>query len=98
MPWGATFGVPASPESYDQTVPLVEELTHGLMDGCIVHIMSPTATGYRVTEVWESEAHWRRFREGILTPLLQRLTGEESPQQPEPAPFPVHAVRARSTD
>jgi hypothetical protein len=92
MAWGATFDVPASIESYDQTVPLVVELTGGLADGCVVHFMSPTDGGYRVTEIWQSEDHWRRFRNEILTPLLQRLTGEDSPAQPEPNPFPVHAV------
>ena len=66
--------------------------------GCIVHIMSPTDDGYRVTEVWESEQHWQRFRNEVLTPLLQRITGEESPEQPEPQSFPVHSVRARSTE
>jgi hypothetical protein len=46
-----------------------------------------------VIEVWESEQHWRRFRTKILTSLLQRSTGEESPDQPPPQQFPVHAVR-----
>jgi hypothetical protein len=43
--------------------------------------------------MWESEQHWRRFRTEILTPLLQRLTGEENPEQPPPQQFPVPAVR-----
>jgi hypothetical protein len=64
-----------------------------LADGCLVHIVTPTASGYRVIEVWESEQHWRRFRTEILTSLLQRSTGEESPDQPPPQQFPVHAVR-----
>ncbi|MCW2802208.1 MAG: hypothetical protein JWN06_425 [Propionibacteriaceae bacterium] len=59
--------------------------------------MSPTEGGYRVTEVWESEEHWQLFRNDILTPLLKRITGEESPTQPDPQPFPVHSVRSRST-
>lgn len=99
MAWGATFDVPgADPDFYDQTVQMVEELTHGIPEGCIVHVMSPTDTGYRVTEVWESEEAWQRFRGEILTPLLQRVTGDQSPQQPEPQAFPVHTVRARSTE
>jgi hypothetical protein len=56
MTWGATFDVPGSdPEFYDQMVQMVNEMTHGIPEGCIVHIMSPTDDGYRVTEVWESE-------------------------------------------
>jgi hypothetical protein len=49
-----------------------KEITHGIPDGLIAHIASPTETGYRVTEVWQSEDHWKRFRTGVLTPLLQR--------------------------
>ena len=86
------------PEFYDQTVQMVEELTHGIPDGRIVNFMSLTDDGYRVTEIWESEEHWQRFRNEILTPLLRRITGEESPEQPDPQPFPVHSVSARSTD
>jgi hypothetical protein len=35
MPWGATFDVPAPIENYDETVPLVEEITHGMPEGLI---------------------------------------------------------------
>lgn len=98
MSWGATFDVPAPIETYDETVPLVEEITHGMPEGMIVHVASPTEGGYRVTEVWQSEEHWKRFRIGVLTPLLQRLTGQDEPEQPDPQPFPVHAVRSRSTE
>ena len=73
-------------------------MTHGIPEICIVHIMSPTDNGYRLTEVWESGQAWPRFRSEILTPLLRRVTGEESPQQPDPQAFRVHAVRARSTE
>ena len=98
MPWGATFDVSAPIENYDETIPLVEEITHGIPEGLIVHFASPTESGYRVTEVWQSEDHWKRFRTGVLTPLLQRLTGQEAPEQPDPQPFSVHAVRSRSTE
>ena len=99
MAWGAVFDVPdTDTDFYDRGGQMVEEITHGIPEGCIVHIMSPTDDGYRVTEVWESEQHWQRFRGEILTPLLQRLVGEESLEQPYPEPFPVHSVRARSTE
>jgi hypothetical protein len=66
MPWGATFDVPAPIETYDETIPLVEEITHGMPEGMIIHVASPTDSGYRVTEVWQSEEHWKRFRTGVL--------------------------------
>jgi hypothetical protein len=70
---GATSDVSALIENYDETIPLVEEITHGIPDGLIAHIASPTETGYRITEVWQSEDHWKRFWTDVLTPLLQRL-------------------------
>jgi hypothetical protein len=98
MPWGATFDVPANIENYDETLPMVDEITHGMPEGLMVHIASPTGTGYRVTEVWQSEDDWKRFRTGVLTPLLQQITGQDEPEQPDPQPFPVHAVRSLSTE
>ena len=99
MTWGATFDVPGtSPEFYDRALKmLLDEVPQGIPEGCIVHFMSPTADGYRITEVWESEEQFQRFRREIQRPLLLRLVGEESLNQPDPQPFPVHAVRARST-
>jgi hypothetical protein len=97
MPYGAIFDVPAPIDTYDQLIPAVEEVTHGMPQGCLVHIATPTDAGYRVIEVWESEDHWRRFRTEILTPIVQRATGEESPSQPTPQPFPVHSVRTAGT-
>jgi hypothetical protein len=45
MTWRATFDVPGTdPEFYDQTVQMVEEMTHGIPEGCIVHIMSRATT------------------------------------------------------
>ena len=99
MAWGATFEVPnTNTDFYDQALKmLLKEVPHGMPEGCIVHFMSPTADGYRITEVWESEEQFQRFRREIQRPLLLRLVDEESLKQPDPQPFPVHAVRARST-
>ena len=100
MAWGAMFDVHGTDlEFYDRALEsLLEEVPSGLPEGCIVHFMSPTADGYRITEVWESEDQWHRFRREIQRPLLLRLVGEESLEQPDPQPFPVHAVRARATE
>jgi hypothetical protein len=69
MAFGATFDVSAPVEVYDQLLPEVRTAIGGpLGDGCLVHIVTPTDSGYRVVKVWESEQHWRRFRTEILTP------------------------------
>ncbi len=57
---------------------MVEEITQGMPEGCIVRIMSPTDDGYRVTEVWESDL--RSTGNGsatVLTPLLSGVVGDE---------------------
>jgi hypothetical protein len=101
MPWGATFDVPAPIENYDETVPLVEEITHGVPEGMIGddrplrYFHRERLPGHRDLAVG---GPLEEFPDRRATPLLQRLTGQDEPEQPDPQPFPVHAVRARSTD
>jgi hypothetical protein len=35
MGWGATLDVPAAIEDYDEMLPMVEEITHGMPEGLI---------------------------------------------------------------
>ena len=39
--------------------------------GFLVHISGPTETGYRVTEVWESQADQQRFATEHVAPIFQ---------------------------
>ena len=49
-------------------------------EGIISHIAGPTAGGYRVVDVWESEEHAGRF---YGSPDFQKAVGVLPPMQPE---------------
>jgi hypothetical protein len=38
--------------------------------GLVLHVAGPTDEGFRIVEIWESEAAWRRFE-----PVLQEALG-----------------------
>jgi hypothetical protein len=42
--------------------------------GLIVHTAGFTGEGtFRIFDVWETEAHWTRFRDEELNPIVERL-------------------------
>jgi hypothetical protein len=53
--------------------------------GLLSHVAGPTSDGWRVVDVWESEAAFSKFGE-VLKPLLQ----EFKVPQAKPQIFPVH--------
>ena len=44
--------------------------------GLIIHTAGPTATGWRVVDVWESEEALQKFRDGRLMPAIREAVGE----------------------
>ena len=54
-------------------------------NGLLHHIGAPTANGWMVVDVWESEEHFNKFGE-ILMPLLQKNQVPET----EPVVMPLH--------
>ena len=54
-------------------------------DGLLHHIGAPTADGWMVVDVWESEEHFNKFGE-ILMPLLEKNQVPET----EPIVMPLH--------
>jgi hypothetical protein len=46
-------------------------------DGGIVHTAGVLSDGrFRVIDIWESEAHFQRFREERLAPVIAEVAGE----------------------
>ena len=62
--------------------------THGNPpDGLIVHVATTTADGVHVTDVWESEAAFEKFRDSQLLPAMQKFMTEHDmsmDQAPQP--------------
>jgi hypothetical protein len=58
--------------------------------GLIFHASGPTATGWRVIDVWEDEAAMARFQRERLGPAVAQLGGMAPPQVQV---MPVHAMQ-----
>lgn len=58
--------------------------------GLLVHVDGPTATGWRVIDVWESEADIARFQRELFAPAAAQLGGLP---QPTMQVMPVHRLQ-----
>jgi hypothetical protein len=56
-------------------------------DGLIVHVASETSDGVHVTDIWESEDAFEKFRDNQLVPTMQKFMAEHN-MPPETAPQP----------
>ena len=68
---GATYAVVQDvPASWDAYLERVEAIGAPLPEGLLVHVAGPTDEGFRMIEVWESQAAWERFRDERLARAL----------------------------
>lgn len=65
--YAVVHDVPASWSAY---LDGVESLQDGQPDGLLVHAAGPTEEGFRMIDVWESQAAWERFRDERLLAAL----------------------------
>jgi hypothetical protein len=49
-------------------------------DGSLEHTAGPSETGWAVFDVWQSEAHWKRFLEQRLSPAFLKVGGISPPR------------------
>ena len=85
MSYAFVQDVAASWEQYER---FADAMT-GSPEGLILHVAGPTDEGFRIIEVWESEAAWERFS-------AERLQGAAVGQPLQPPVFrdlrPAHLV------
>jgi hypothetical protein len=55
----------------------VEALITASPEGLIAHVAGSCDEGWRIIDVWESEAHCRRFQEEVLWPAVGQAVGNE---------------------
>jgi hypothetical protein len=72
-------------EQYDA---VLQQVGDAQPEGALVHIAGPTDDGWRVIEVWESEATQQRFQEDLLNPAFDRAGAPRV----TPTFFPVHMI------
>jgi len=57
-------------ENYEASIAAVHP-ANGLPDGQIFHAAGPSADGWTIVAVHESQQSWESFRDGILMPRMQ---------------------------
>ena len=62
-----------------------------LPEGCQVHIAGPSAGGWRVITVWDSEEQFQQFRNDRLIPAMKEVGGDDF-IAPSIQPDPVHKL------
>jgi hypothetical protein len=82
MTYAHVVDVAAPVEMYDALHAEIVHQSGDAADGLLVHVGRPTDAGFQVLEVWESRAHFERFNNEVVLPILARM----SAGQPGPAP------------
>lgn len=57
-------------------------------DGLVVHVMTETADGVHVVDVWESTDQFIRFRDARLLPAMGQVMASAGVRMPDPPPEP----------
>lgn len=91
MPYALVQDVAASWHRYDRFAASMAPPPEGL----ILHVAGPTDEGFRIIEVWESEADWERFK-AELPPDEPPVDGRSHASPVFRALRPVHIVHGRS--
>lgn len=71
--YGISYHVSAPIEAYDVLHKVLVEVTDESGEGLLVHVARPTADGFEIIEVWESEEHFGTFMRQTLPKAVARL-------------------------
>lgn len=92
MTYNITVNVEAPIELYDAAHAAIWEAVGTSVDGLILHIGRPTATGFQVIEIWESKEQCDQFDVDVANPAIARVSGGQ-PMPPIPrVEFDVHGL------
>ena len=58
-------------------------------DGLIAHVMTATADGVHVVDIWESQDHFQQFNTARLGPTMQTVFSERGVALDGPPPEPT---------
>ena len=72
MAFGTVHHFPGgTKEQYEASIAAVHPSDGSLPDGQIFHAAGPSAGGWTIMAIHESQSSWERFRDGTLLPKLQ---------------------------
>jgi hypothetical protein len=80
----------------EMTTRVESEVGNAHVAGLVAHVSGPTATGWRIIDVWESEEDYHRFQTERLNPALQVATRGQTPPSRPFEQLPVTGVSGLS--
>ncbi len=87
MVYAQLWHVDLSVDEYDA---IFAALDDARPDGLILHLASPSGSGMRIIEVWQSAEHSARFAGRTLAPVVAAIGGDLPPGSREV--LPVHRL------
>jgi hypothetical protein len=93
MPYGIVHHFPGgTKEQYEASIAAVHPSADQLPDGQIFHAAGPSAGGWTILAVHESQESWGRFRDDILMPRMQQGIEGGFPTPPEEIAIDLYKV------
>ena len=94
MAYGIVHNFPGgTKEQYEASIAAVHPSDGGLPEGQLFHAAGPSADGWTIVAVHESQESWERFRDETLLPTMGAagagIVGV-LPTPPQDTTFPVH--------
>ena len=93
MAYGVIHHFPGgTKEQYEASIAAVHPSPDSLPEGQIYHAAGPSADGWTIVAVHDSQASWERFRDGLLLPALQAGIAGGFTGTPEEKTFEVDTL------
>ena len=94
MAYGVVHTFPGgTQEQSEASIAAVHPSRDELPDGQIFHAAGPTADGWVITAVHESQESWERFRDDILGPAMAKGVEGGFTTPPQETAFEVHNLQ-----
>ena len=93
MAYGVIHHFPGgTKEQYDASLAAVHPSPTSLPEGQVYHAAGPTADGWTIVAVHDSQASWEQFRDGLLLPALQAGIADGFEGTPQETTFEVDTL------
>jgi hypothetical protein len=94
MAYGVVHHFPGGTrEQYEASLAAVHPASDVLPDGQIFHAAGPSADGWTIVAVHDSQDSWERFRDDILLPKLGEGIAGGFTSPPQETAFEVHNLQ-----
>ena len=91
MAYGIVHQFPGgTQEQYEASLAAVHPSDGSLPEGQIFHVAGPSANGWTITAIHESQESWEQFRDETLMPTISKGIEGGFPKPPEETTFAVH--------